>query len=595
MSSIVNKSGTRFAPKVRQRRVATSGTPTPAPRTPQLFIPESKEIEIDNSDNDKAADKNEIDVTEKTTQAEEHPLEGFTLTASAKRDDELEEHEGPMDASTQKSKSAAAEDNETLQLTSLQTQQDKKRSRSSRLASLSKDNENRPSFKPSFLDSSSNSNGPTRRLSTISNKLPKKIRLGSITENDMNLKTFKRHRVLGRPPSTKKSTGAHRISIVSKITPPTAMNYSVDKNESSSENLLSKAASENANYVISKVKDIPKNVKDGESAKYLIDEENFTMAELCKPSFPIGQISENFEKSKMAKKAKLEKRRHLRELRMRARQEFKPLQSLTKEEQEEQEEKRKEERDKLLNADIPESDRKAHTAIQLKINPDGTMAIDEDTMVVDRHKNASIENDYKEKVDENPFANLYNYGSYGRSSYTDPWTVEEMVKFYKALSMWGTDFNLISQLYPYRSRRQVKAKFVNEEKKRPILIELALRSKLPPNFDEYCCEIKKNIGTVADFNEKLVELQNEHEQHMKEIEEAKNTAKAEDQTTQRLNDADLNKKGSGGIMTNDLKVYRKTEVVLGTIDDLKKKKRREKDINENEDDQFSGGEPEIDQ
>ncbi|CAI4051941.1 hypothetical protein SUVZ_14G2820 [Saccharomyces uvarum] len=595
MSSIVNKSGTRFAPKIRQRRIATSGTPTPKPRTHQLFIPESKEIDIDNSDNDKAAGKDEVADTKKASQVEERSLEGSTLAVTARNDDELEENEGPIDASTQKPTSNTIEESEKLQLAPTQTQREQKRSRSSRLASLSKDSESRPSFKPSFLDSSSNSNGPARRLSTISSKVPKKIRLGSITENDLNLKTFKRHRVLGKPSSTKKSASAHRISIVSKIAPPISMNDSVDKSESSPENFLLKAANENENYVISKVKDIPKKVRDGESAKYLIDEENFTMAELCKPSFPIGQISENFEKSKMAKKAKLEKRKHLRELRMRARQEFKPLQSLTKEEQQEEEEKRKEERNKVFNADIPESDRKAHTAIQLKLNADGTMAIDEETMVVDRHKNASIENDYKEKVDENPFANLYNYGSYGRNSYTDPWTVEEMIKFYKSLSMWGTDFNLISQLYPYRSRRQVKAKFVNEEKKHPILIELALRSKLPPNFDEYCYETKRDIDTVANFNEKLVELQNEHEQHMKEIEEAKNTAKEEDQTTQRLNDANLNKKGSGGIMTNDLKVYRKTEVVLGTIDDLKRKKRQEKDANGNEDDEGSGAESEVDQ
>ncbi|CAI4916384.1 ANL_collapsed_G0047050.mRNA.1.CDS.1 [Saccharomyces cerevisiae] len=594
MSSIVNKSGTRFAPKVRQRRAATGGTPTPKPRTPQLFIPESKEIEEDNSDNDKGVDENETAIVEKPSLVGERSLEGFTLTGTNGHDNEIG-HEGPIDASTQNPKADVIEDNVTLKPAPLQTHRDQKVPRSSRLASLSKDNESRPSFKPSFLDSSSNSNGTARRLSTISNKLPKKIRLGSITENDMNLKTFKRHRVLGKPSSAKKPAGAHRISIVSKISPPTAMTDSLDRNEFSSETSTSREADENENYVISKVKDIPKKVRDGESAKYFIDEENFTMAELCKPNFPIGQISENFEKSKMAKKAKLEKRRHLRELRMRARQEFKPLHSLTKEEQEEEEEKRKEERDKLLNADIPESDRKAHTAIQLKLNPDGTMAIDEETMVVDRHKNASIENEYKEKVDENPFANLYNYGSYGRGSYTDPWTVEEMIKFYKALSMWGTDFNLISQLYPYRSRKQVKAKFVNEEKKRPILIELALRSKLPPNFDEYCCEIKKNIGTVADFNEKLIELQNEHKHHMKEIEEAKNTAKEEDQTAQRLNDANLNKKGSGGIMTNDLKVYRKTEVVLGTIDDLKRKKLKERNNDDNEDNEGSEEEPEIDQ
>lgn len=74
----------------------------------------------------------------------------------------------------------------------------------------------------------------------------------------MNLKTFKRHRVLGKPSSAKKPAGAHRISIVSKISPPTAMTDSLDRNEFSSETSTSREADENENYVISKVKDIPK-------------------------------------------------------------------------------------------------------------------------------------------------------------------------------------------------------------------------------------------------------------------------------------------------------------------------------------------------
>lgn len=48
-------------------------------------------------------------------------------------------------------------------------------------------------------------------------------------------------------------------------------------------------------------------------------------------------------------------------------------------------------------------------------------------------------------------------------------------------------------------------------------------------------------------------------------------------------------------MTNDLKVYRKTEVVLGTIDDLKRKKLKERNNDDNEDNEGSEEEPEIDQ
>ena len=132
MSSIVNKSGTRFAPKVRQRRAATGGTPTPKPRTPQLFIPESKEIEEDNSDNDKGVDENETAIVEKPSLVGERSLEGFTLTGTNGHDNEIGD-EGPIDASTQNPKADVIEDSVTLKPAPLQTHRDQKVPRSSRL------------------------------------------------------------------------------------------------------------------------------------------------------------------------------------------------------------------------------------------------------------------------------------------------------------------------------------------------------------------------------------------------------------------------------------------------------------------------------
>lgn len=142
--------------------------------------------------------------------------------------------------------------------------------------------------------------------------------------------------------------------------------------------------------------------------------------------------------------------------------------------------------------------------------------------------------------------------------------------------MWGTDFNLISQMFPYRTRRQIKAKFVNEEKKHPVMIELALRSKLPPNFDHYCTEIRKELITLEDFNTKLQGLQKEHEEHLKQIEVSKQSAKEEDLQSQKAKELDnVNKKASGGLRQDQLNAYRKTEVVLGTIDQMKRHRAQE--------------------
>jgi hypothetical protein len=47
----------------------------------------------------------------------------------------------------------------------------------------------------------------------------------------------------------------------------------------------------------------------------------------------------------------------------------------------------------------------------------------------------------------------------------------------QALQQFGTDFELIQNLFPGRTRRQVKAKFKNEEKLHPVRLADALGRK----------------------------------------------------------------------------------------------------------------------
>ncbi|KAF2403269.1 hypothetical protein EJ06DRAFT_457408, partial [Trichodelitschia bisporula] len=55
------------------------------------------------------------------------------------------------------------------------------------------------------------------------------------------------------------------------------------------------------------------------------------------------------------------------------------------------------------------------------------------------------------------------------------WTDTATDKFYAALSQFGCDFMIISQLFPGRTRRQVKAKFVREERADPERVREALQ------------------------------------------------------------------------------------------------------------------------
>ncbi|CCD25838.2 transcription factor TFIIIB subunit BDP1 NDAI_0G00620 [Naumovozyma dairenensis CBS 421] len=626
MSSVVNKSGTRFAPKARQRRAGTS-TPTPVPlpmpvQKPIITNDEAlhnqevegeDEIPAKNSDHDNNAEPpspKAKTVVEETSTYNKLTTKVNTFAMHLQNGDSI----SPSQTSTQLN-----QQDDAIPIPKSAVINPPTTVRSGRLASLSK-TINAPLFKTDYTANTTVTDGKKeRRLSTISTSLPKKIKMANamVTENDnATLNALKRRRMSSRSSVSKKTGSQRRISVVSKINVPVGKSTSSSSSASSSK-ATSRATSINSSlngvytatpipnparikvgeeeeffqktdalygkYIIKNFKEIPKNIRDDDSKRYMIDEEKFTIAELCKPNLPIGEISENFEKSKMANKLKLTKRKYKREMRKRAREEFRSLRSLNKEEEEEERENRKQAAEKLLNTDVPDS-YKPHTAIQLKLNPDGTLAVDEESTVVDRHKNASLENAHKQKVDENPFEKLYNSATYGRNSFTDPWTTEEIIKFYKALSMWGTDFNLIAQLFPYRTRRQIKSKFINEEKKHPIMIELALRSRLPPNFDQYCADIRRELGTVSDFNKKLEDLQLEHQENLKQIQLAKDNAKMEDSTLVKEDASNTNKKGPGGFMSNDLKVYRKTEVVLGTIDDIKRKREEEEDEGDNDSD-----------
>ncbi|CAR27626.1 hypothetical protein ZYGR_0N01080 [Zygosaccharomyces rouxii] len=564
MSSVVNKSGTRFAPKLKPRSVpAVANKAKPAPPIPNPPKPTNSDdtAVADENDEDDDGDEDESGEDDEFDESRENSPDKGAL---------------PDNESTQVSTSSASKSSAPLQ-TSTQLSipsSASQRRRSSRLDSLSNASNGRPLFKPNFEDSSDEG-----RLSTISKNAPKKVRATTIPEKDAALQALKRRRMSVRSVATKKPGSAKRIGIVSKIDTPdsdvhtaTAISDPGQKKESSVE-LFQRTDSLYEKYTIRSLKEIPKDIQDTDSERYMIDEQEFTMAELCKPKLPIGTPSENFERAKLAGMIKFEKRKSRRELRKRAREEFKSLKSLNREVEEKELEDRKEAREKLLHTEVPEFSQ-SQSALQLKMGQDGKMILDEDSTVVDRHRNATFENRQKERVDENPFENLYNSSTYGRNVYTDPWTTEELIKLYKSLSMWGTDFNLIAQLFPYRTRKQIKAKFINEERKHPVIVELALRSRLPADFDQYCLDTKKEIGTVVEFNEKLEQIKIRHEEEMKEIEAAKANAKEEDSKNVKTVGV-VGKKSSGGFRTEELKAYRKTEVVLGTIDDVRRKKEEE--------------------
>ncbi|GFQ84639.1 transcription factor TFIIIB component B [Trichonephila clavata] len=113
-----------------------------------------------------------------------------------------------------------------------------------------------------------------------------------------------------------------------------------------------------------------------------------------------------------------------------------------------------------LPPEEPEED--FNSAPKVIINADGEIILDESSLVVrrkdtiDHSKEAIIENDHT------------TYSSFRKRS-VKSWSKKETAKFYKALSLVGTDFALMESIFQVdgkvtRTRRELKLKFKREEK-----------------------------------------------------------------------------------------------------------------------------------
>ncbi|KAL4780563.1 hypothetical protein BJX76DRAFT_337695 [Aspergillus varians] len=104
----------------------------------------------------------------------------------------------------------------------------------------------------------------------------------------------------------------------------------------------------------------------------------------------------------------------------------------------------------------------------------GEIVLDHASLQVDRHADAERNGDDLEDVVENSLTRKINQATYGKRSKTESWDEDMTDLFYRGLRMFGTDFMVISKLFPGRSRRQIKLKFNNEERRDPQRIKETL-------------------------------------------------------------------------------------------------------------------------
>ena len=105
-------------------------------------------------------------------------------------------------------------------------------------------------------------------------------------------------------------------------------------------------------------------------------------------------------------------------------------------------------------------------AVPNTIIVNGEIQLDQSSLQIDRHAHAQAERDAEqmEVVDESELTRRVNAGSWLKREKIEFWDEEQTDLFYNGLRMFGTDFEMISKMFPGRTRRAIKLKFTKEEK-----------------------------------------------------------------------------------------------------------------------------------
>jgi transcription factor TFIIIB component B'' len=152
----------------------------------------------------------------------------------------------------------------------------------------------------------------------------------------------------------------------------------------------------------------------------------------------------------------------------------------------------------------------ASTGPQMRI-VNGQIVIDDASLVVDRHARAAAAATDMEEVEEDDFTRITTSGTHMKREMNIYWDTESTEKFYNGIRMFGTDFEMISKMFPDRNRRQIKLKFNKEEREFPRRISNALIGEaVKIDLEEYKSHTGLEYEATDDINAEHAQLEAEH-------------------------------------------------------------------------------------
>ncbi|MCJ1361507.1 Transcription factor TFIIIB component B [Acarospora aff. strigata] len=117
----------------------------------------------------------------------------------------------------------------------------------------------------------------------------------------------------------------------------------------------------------------------------------------------------------------------------------------------------------MLDGDQAIAPQHGHLVPQTRLR-NGVIEVDPDSLVLDRHAHAAQNAVEVEIHEENTLTRRVTSATWLKREKTESWNEEFTDRFYQGLRMFGTDFEMISKMFPGRTRRTIKLKFCKEEK-----------------------------------------------------------------------------------------------------------------------------------
>ncbi|XP_007486561.1 transcription factor TFIIIB component B'' homolog isoform X1 [Monodelphis domestica] len=223
---------------------------------------------------------------------------------------------------------------------------------------------------------------------------------------------------------------------------------------------------------------------------------------------------------------------------------------------------------------------------RVKVAEDGSIILDEESLTVEvlRTKGPCV-------VEENdPIferGSTTTYSSFRKNYYSKPWSNKETDMFFLAISMVGTDFSMIGQLFPHRARIEIKNKFKREEKANGWRIDKAFQEKRPFDFNFFARLLEKVLAEEEKRKQKTVKNQNAKEKKSSRSRKKQNvnrvaSGEVNDQPDDTLNTRTSDTEGTeidAEIVEkeNDQSLNVAGQTVLESVVNRKKRKRKKKD------------------